>query len=491
MEWNSDKVEHKVVTLEGRILELKHDGVREEKKRLRKKLESTNMTEDHAYKENAGGPTGRAGGPAAAPVARKCSYTSFMKCNRSTFSRVDGVVGMCRWFERLESIFRITECDERNKVKFPTSTLQGHALTWLKLKGLQRITRENRRIFKVEATTTTITETTTTIISRTIRDREMNYQRVGHQMRDCRSKAVANGANMQPIMTCYGCGERGTESSNKIRSTLIDINLVKLDTNYVVELADGKIVSTDTILRGCTLNLVNHPFKIDLVSIELRSFDVIIGMDWLSKHNAVIVCGEKIVRLPYNNGTLIIEDNRGVSRLRIISCIKPQKYIERGCQLYLAQVREKEPVEKRLGNVPVICDFPKVFPEDLPGLPPPQQELSEQLQELSHKGFIRSISSPWGAPVLFVKKKDGSFQITRYGHYEFQVMPFGLTNAPVVFMDLMNQVCKPYLDKFMIVFIDAILIYSKNKEEHREHLRIILELLKKVQLYAKFLKCDF
>ncbi|GKD31883.1 putative reverse transcriptase domain-containing protein [Tanacetum coccineum] len=137
------------------------------------------------------------------------------------------------------------------------------------------------------------------------------------------------------------------------------------------------------------------------------------------------------------------------------------------------------------------------------------QELSNQLQEWANRGFIQPSTSPWGAPVLFVKKKDGSFRMcssvyskidlrsgyhqlrvrdedipktafrTRYGHYEFQVMPFGLTNAPAVFMDLMNRVCKPYLDKFVIVFIDDILIYSRNKEEHANHLRIILELLKK------------
>nr|GEZ80831.1 retrotransposon protein, putative, Ty3-gypsy subclass [Tanacetum cinerariifolium] len=179
----------------------------------------------------------------------------------------------------------------------------------------------------------------------------------------------------------------------------------------------------------------------------------------------------------------------------------------------------------------VVTDFPEVFPEDFPGLPPARlvefqidlipgaapiarapyrlalsemKELSEQLQEVFEKGFIRPSSSPWGGPVLFVKKKDGSFRMCidyrssvyskidwRSGYHQLRVMPFGLRNAPVVFMDLMNRVCKPYLDKFAIVFIDDILIYSKNEKEHEEHLKAILELLKKDKLYAKFSKCEF
>nr|GFC56500.1 putative reverse transcriptase domain-containing protein [Tanacetum cinerariifolium] len=232
------------------------------------------------------------------------------------------------------------------------------------------------------------------------------------------------------------------------------------------------------------------------------------------------------VHVPLKKRTLAVKGDDCVSRLKVVSCMKVKKYVDRGSYLFVAQVIEKEPAERRLEDVPVICKFLDVFLEDLPRLPPPRQvefetqlvpgaapvarapyrlapsemkELAKQLQELSDKGFIRPSSSPWGAknhyPLpkiddlfdqlqgssvyskidlrfgyhqLRVREKDipiTAFR-TRYGHHEFQVMPFGLTNAPAMFMDLMNQVCRPFLDKFVIVFIDDILIYSKNKKEH-------------------------
>ncbi|GKE59702.1 putative reverse transcriptase domain-containing protein [Tanacetum coccineum] len=175
--------------------------------------------------------------------------------------------------------------------------------------------------------------------------------------------------------------------------------------------------------------------------------------------------------------------------------------------------------ERQIKDVPVVRDFPEVFPEDLLGLPPirhvefhiklipevapiarapyhlapaEMKELAEQLIELSNKGFIRPSSSPWGAPILIDDLFDQLQGSSIYSKIDLRsVMPFGLTNAPTVFMDLMNRVCKPYLDKFVIVFIDDILIYSRNEKEHEEHLKTILELLKKEELYAKFSKCEF
>ncbi|GKB41523.1 putative reverse transcriptase domain-containing protein [Tanacetum coccineum] len=213
-------------------------------------------------------------------------------------------------------------------------------------------------------------------------------------------------------------------------SSLMDVSPTTLDNTYTIELANGRIIESNVILIGCTLNLLDHPFNIDLMPVELGSFNVIVGMDWLVRYHAVIVCDEKIVRIPYGDEVLMIygdgSEGVGNSRLNIISCTKTQKYIHRGCHVFLAQITEKKTKgksgEKQLEDVPTVRGFPEVFPEDLPGLSPDRQvkfqinlvpgttpvacssyrlassemqELSIYFQELSKKGFIRPSSSPY------------------------------------------------------------------------------------------------
>nr|GFA99164.1 hypothetical protein [Tanacetum cinerariifolium] len=161
-------------------------------------------------------------------------------------------------------------------------------------------------------------------------------------------------------------------------SSMVNIDPTPLRSSYDVELTDGKIVGIDTIIRGCTINFQNHPFNIDLMPVELGSFDVIIGMDWLRKCHAVIVCDKKLVQIPYGNKTLTFrgnESNNGrESRLAVISCSKSQKYMAKGCQIFLAQISAKKEEDKsegkQLKDVPIVRDFLEVFPKDFPGLPP-------------------------------------------------------------------------------------------------------------------------
>nr|GEW96525.1 putative reverse transcriptase domain-containing protein [Tanacetum cinerariifolium] len=236
-------------------------------------------------------------------------------------------------------------------------------------------------------------------------------------------------------------------------------------------------------------------------------------MDWLVERDALIVCGRKEVHVPYRNKTLVVKSDSGVSRLKVISCIKVRKYIERGSQLFLAQVTESKPAKKQLQDVPVICNFPEVFPDDLPGLPPPRQvefkielipsaapvvrtpyrlapselkELSDQLKELSEKGFIHPSSSPLGASVLFVKKKDGSFCMC-IDYRELNKLTVKNRYPLPRIDDLFNQL----QGSSVYSKIDLRSGYHQNKENLEEHLKTILELLKSEKLYAKFSKCDF
>jgi hypothetical protein len=340
----------------------------------------------------------------------------------------------------------------------------------------------------------------------------------------------------------------------------------------------GDNILTDKVFRSSNVRVGDRNLVIDLVHLDFRDFDVILGMDWLATYHAIVDCFNKTItfRIP-GDPEFYFKGDRIMVPPCIISALEANVLLRKGCQGYLAYVIDTEKSEVKLDDIPIVREFPDVFPEELPGLPLDREiefsidlalgtapisiapyrmapaelrELKEQLQDLMQKGSIRPSASPWGAPILFVKKKDGSMRLcidyrqlnratirnryplpriddlfdqlqgakvfskidlrsgyhqlkikkedipktafrTRYGHYEFLVMPFGLTNAPAAFMDLMNRVFQPYLDQFVIVFIDDILVYSKSQEEHERHLRIVLQTLQEKQLYAKFSKCEF
>nr|GEY37848.1 reverse transcriptase domain-containing protein [Tanacetum cinerariifolium] len=179
-------------------------------------------------------------------------------------------------------------------------------------------------------------------------------------------------------------------------SALIDITPTTLENYYDVELADEKIIGVNTIVRGCTLNFMNHPFSIDLMPIPLGSFDVIIGIDWLTNYHGVIICDEKIVCVPFGREMLIIQGNRDNQReespLNIISCTKAQEYLEKGCDIFLAHITAKEAKDKlegkRLEDVPIVKDFPEIFPEDLLGIPPARQGNRDNQREESPLNII-------------------------------------------------------------------------------------------------------
>ncbi|KAL4016280.1 hypothetical protein IC575_023927 [Cucumis melo] len=313
-------------------------------------------------------------------------------------------------------------------------------------------------------------------------------------------------------------------------------------------------------VKGCQIEITGHVIEVTLLVLDMLDFDVILGMDWLAANHASIDCSRKEVAFnPPSMASFKFKEEGSRSLPKVISAMKASKLLSQGTWSILASVVDTREVDVSLSSELVVRDYPDVIPQELPGLPPHREiefaiklepgtvpisrapyrmvptelkELKVQLQELLHKGFIRPSVSPWGAPVLFVKKKDGSMRLcidyrelnkvtvknryplpriddlfdqlqgaivfskinlrlgyhqlrikdgdvpkttfrSRYGHYEFIVISFGLTNAPTVFMDLMNRVFREFLDTFVIVFIDDILIYSKTEAEHEEHLRMV------------------
>ncbi|CAA7017569.1 unnamed protein product [Microthlaspi erraticum] len=321
----------------------------------------------------------------------------------------------------------------------------------------------------------------------------------------------------------------------------------------MVKVAGGGFLSTLGRARGVEIEIAGQSMPADLVISPVELYDVILGMDWLSHYRVHLDCYRGRVVFERDAGRLVYQGVRPTSGSIVISAIQAEQLLERGCEAYLATISMSESgAGVVMGDIEVVQDFEDVF-QSLKGLPPSRSdpftielepgtapisktpyrmapaelaELKKQIEDLLSKGFIRPSVSPWGAPVLFVKKKDGSFRLcidyrglnrvtvknryplpridelldqlrgatwfskidlasgyhqipideadvrktafrTRYGHFEFVVMPFGLTNAPAAFMRLMND------------------------EEHATHLRLVLEKLREQKLFAKLSKCSF
>ncbi|GJR96985.1 putative reverse transcriptase domain-containing protein [Tanacetum coccineum] len=572
----------------------------------------------------------------ATRTPRECTYKDFLNCHPLNFKGTEGVVVLSQWFEKMESVFHISNCAPENHVKFTTCTFIGNALTWwnshkkaitqdvayamdwkaLKklmtvkycprgeikkesdevekyVSGLPDMIRGNVMSYRpqtmeevIEFANDQMNQKLITISERQAEQKrkiefnagnnqgyqqqnkrqntgraytagtgekreytgslplctKCNYhhkgpcaprcnkcKRIGHLARDCRSSGPnhnnnnrGNSGATQNAVTCYECGvqghfkrdcpklkngnrgnQRGNDNapakvyvvgnagtnpdSNVVTGTfllndryasilfdtgadrsfvsttfssIIDITPTTLDHCYDVELADGKIIGINTIIRGCTLNLLNHPFNINLMPVELGSFDVIVGMDWLAKYHAVIDCAEKIVRIPWGNETLIVHgdgSNQGNgTRLNIISCTKTHKYLLKGHHVFLANITAKETEDRsekrRLDDVTKsVREFPDTSTESI------SSYRNERIVWSNAKNYpTRAYKDP--VPHLcelprlcFVKKKDDHSDVHRLpwhlglgnGHYEYPSEPLGLEQSTCGPMDAYLGDCRP------------------------------------------------
>nr|GEZ43078.1 retrotransposon protein, putative, Ty3-gypsy subclass [Tanacetum cinerariifolium] len=491
----------------------------------------------------AGADGARAGGAgvggvgSAALEITRCTHITFMKCERQPFKVTEGAVGLCQLFEKLEFVFRISFCKERDKVKFAAATLQGHALTWwngrIDFMGIDAangtpwtevrkwmtkefcprsvLQRLEQELYNLKLTVTDIGGYTNQfhelalLCPRMVEPEQVKVEQYIHGLsKNIRGDVTSSrpaGIDEAVCMAYQLMRQIIQDKTDEAKPKRVNAGAI---TNAAPNDNEGHRKRDCPKLKKNGQGGNNHGavYKLRAVDAQqdpkvitgLGSFDIIIGMDWLSRYDADILCGEK----------------------------KAQKYIENGCELFLAQVTKQELKLKRLEDVPVI----QYFPEELPGLSPPRQvefridlilgvapvarasyrlapyeikEFSEQLKELSEKGFIRPSSSPWGALVLFVKKKDGSFRMC-IDYQELNKLTiknrYPLPRIDDLFDQLQGSSVYSKIDlrsgyHRLCIREEDILITTFRTQEHGEHLKTILNLLRSENLYAKFSKCDF
>ncbi|GKD49726.1 putative reverse transcriptase domain-containing protein, partial [Tanacetum coccineum] len=409
--------------------------------------------ERQANVRNDASGSGPVRGQDIAPVVRKCTFAGFRKSNPAVFCGVKGAVKLRRWFEKTESVFEISECAEGKKVMFAVATLEGPTLTWWKTKVKE---------YDVVAYTQRFNELALMCPRMKSKAEMQDFEGKGSKVEDFKEEIVVDVllAMLVSVQSSTTSVERLGIRQGIVRRRVLPLVLTLSLFRLVMILVSKVIVGTDVRRRLNKKELgkfVGRAYAIK--DAEPQGLNVVTGLppSRQVEFRIDLVTGAALVAsAPY--------------------ILAPSEMRELSVQLSFRMCIDY----RELNKLTIMNRYPLSRIDDL----------FDQLQGSSvyFKNDLRL-----GYHQLRIKEEDipiTTFR-TRYGHFEFQVMPFGLTNAPTVFIDLMNRVCKPYLDKFVIVFIDDILVYSKDEEEHGKHLKIILELLKKERLYAKFFKCDF
>ncbi|XP_027915177.1 uncharacterized protein LOC114174540 [Vigna unguiculata] len=298
------------------------------------------------------------------------------------------------------------------------------------------------------------------------------------------------------VLVLFDSGETHSFISNVCVGRL---NLVTRDLGceLLVSTSSSGQVATSSVCVGCSIEVVGRRFKVNLVCLPLEGLDVILGMDWLSNNHVIIDCGRQSLVFPEHEGLELISAQRVINE------------VEAGATCFMIVAHaEKNSIAEKIIVISVVEEYADVFPNEIPELPQSRDvdfsidlipgagpvsmapyrmapaelaELKKQIEDLLEKKFIQPSASPWGASIL-VKPEDvqkTAFR-SRYGHYEYVVMSFGVTNAPAIFMDYMNRIFRPYLDQFVVVFIDDILIYSESRDVHAEKLRVVMGILRQL-----------
>nr|GEV46324.1 reverse transcriptase [Tanacetum cinerariifolium] len=422
-----------------------------------------------------------------------------MRARAIASEQTDGVMGLALWCEKIDFLFCISNCATCFQVKFATCTSSDGALIWcnshletigidtayeMSWKDLMKLMIElallcprmvpdedyiiERYIWGLpDRTQGNVTSAGPTRLQDAIKlanslmDQKCTVKcrsckKVGHMTRDCKAPVAGHYRSACLKLKNQNHGNQAGNGEAHGRAYALGGREAKHDSNvitdisYVVELADGKVVEAVTIIRGCTLNLLGHPFNIDLMPLEVGSFNVVIDMDWLSKYHAIIVCDVKIVCFPYDNEILMIHGNRSDGgrnyRLSIILCTKTQNYIKKGCHVFLEKItKRRRTTSQRRSDLRMYRSM-CIDHHELNKLTMknryPLLRIDNLFDQLQGSSVYSKIDLRFGYHQLRVCKEDipkTTFRIC-YGHYELQVMPFGLTNASVIFMDLMNRV---------------------------------------------------